>query len=147
MAPHDEAPLSTHERERLLHRLHGYLVWVGAEIPDVVEIDGRNIPLHELIWKLFNKRELTDREIAGIESLVRFLEKREACDERRLARANLTEDEANDLYNEASGLLRAIMDLKEIEQGRNPDKDLHRRAVRKKIRDAHALLQFVDELG
>jgi hypothetical protein len=39
------------------------------------------------------------------------------------------------------------MDLKEIEQGRNPDKDLRRRDVRKKIRDAHALLKFVDELG
>ena len=147
MAPHAEETLSTHERERLLHRLHGYLVWVGAEIPDVVEIDGRNIPLHELIWKLFNKNELTDREIVGIESLIRFLEKREACDESRLARANLTEEEAYTLYNEASGLLRAIMDLKEIEQGRNPDKDLRRREVRKKIRDAHSLLKFVDELG
>ncbi|KAF5411112.1 MAG: DUF5788 family protein [Euryarchaeota archaeon] len=147
MAPHDEATLSTHERERLLHRLHGYLVWVGAEIPDVVEIDGRTIPLHELIWKLFNKSEVTDREIAGIESLIRFLEKREACDEHRLARANLTEEDAYALYNEASGLLRAIMDLKEIEQGRHPDRDLRRREVRKKIRDAHALLKFVDELG
>jgi len=139
--------LSARERDSLLHRLHRYLVWVGAEIPDVCEIDGTEIPLRELIWRLISKQQLTEEETAGIESLIHVLEKKEANDEVAIAEANISKEEAKNLYNEASGLLRAIMDLKEIEHGTHPDKDIRRKEMRKKIRDAHSLLKFVDEIG
>jgi len=139
--------LSARERDSLLHRLHRYLVWVGAEIPDVCEIDGTGIPLRELIWRLISKQQLTEEETAGIESLIHVLEKKEANDEVAIAEANISKEEAKNLYNEASGLLRAIMDLKEIEHGTHPDKDIRRKEMRKKIRDAHSLLKFVDEIG
>ena len=138
--------LSTSERENLLHRLHGYLAWVGAEIPNVFEIDGTEIPLHELVWRLISKEELTEDEIARIESLVRILEKKEACDEIALADENITKEEAEGLYKEAAGLLRAIMNLKEIEHGAHPDIDIRRKVLHKKIRDARGLLKFVDEV-
>ena len=138
--------LSTSERENLLHRLHGYLAWVGAEIPDVFEIDGTEIPLHELVWRLISKEELTEEEIVGIESLIRVLEKKEAYDEIALADENITKEEAEDLYKEAAGLLRAIMDLKEIEHGAHLDTDIRRKELQKKIRDAQGLLKFVDEV-
>ncbi len=140
--------LSPAERDKLLHRLHGYLVWVGAEIPPVFEIEGMEIPLHELVWRLINKKELTDDEIAGIESLICGLEKRESCDEAAIAKADITEEEANNLYNEASGLLRAIMDLKDLERGARPDDyDLRRKVAQKKVRDANSLLKFVEKSG
>ena len=140
--------LSPVERDKLLHRLHGYLVWVGAEIPPVFEIKGMEIPLHELVWRLINKKELTDDEIAGIESLICGLEKRESCDEAAIAKADITEEEANNLYNEASGLLRAIMDLKDLERGARPDDyDLRRKLAQKKVRDANSLLKFVEKSG
>ncbi len=138
--------LSVNEREKLLHGLHGYLAWVGAEIPDVFEIDGTEIPLHELVWRLINKKELTESETAGIESLIRALEEKEACDETALARETITREEAEDLYKEASGLLRAIMDLKGIENGAHPDKDVRRKILQKKISDARSLLKFVDDV-
>ncbi len=138
--------LSVNEREKLLHGLHGYLAWVGAEIPDVFEIDGTEIPLHELVWRLINKKELTESETAGIESLIRALEEKEACDETALARETITREEAEDLYKEASGLLRAIMDLKGIENGAHPDKDVRRKILQKKISDARGLLKFVDDV-
>ncbi len=140
--------LSPAERDKLLHRLHSYLVWVGAEIPPVFEIGGMEIPLHELVWRLINKKELTDDEIAGIESLICGLEKRESCNEAAIAKAGITEEEANNLYNEASGLLRAIMDLKDLERGARPDDyDLRRKLAQKKVRDANSLLKFVEKLG
>ena len=140
--------LSADERDKLLHRLHGYLAWVGAEIPSVFEIDGMEIPLHELVWRLINKKELADEEIVGIESLISVLEKKESRDEAAIAEADITEEEANNLYKEASGLLRAIMDLKDLERGACPDDyDLRRKAAQKKVRDAHTLLKFVDKLG
>ncbi|MCK4812180.1 MAG: methyl-accepting chemotaxis protein, partial [Methanosarcinales archaeon] len=133
--------LSPVERDRLLHRLHGYLAWVGAEIPPVFEVDDMQIQLHELVWRLINKKELTDDEITGIESLICALEKKELCDEAAIAEADITEEEANNLYNEASGLLRAIMDLKDLERGARPDDyDLRRKVAQKKVRDAHSLL-------
>ncbi len=140
--------LSPVERDRLLHRLHGYLAWVGAEIPPVFEVDDMQIQLHELVWRLINKKELTDDEITGIESLICALEKKELCDEAAIAEADITEEEANNLYNEASGLLRAIMDLKDLERGARPDDyDLRRKVAQKKVRDAHSLLKFVEKLG
>jgi len=54
--------------------------------------------------------------------------------------------EAEDLYKEASGLLRAIMDLKGIENGAHPDKDVRRKILQKKISDARGLLKFVDDV-
>lgn len=138
--------LSVNEREKLLHGLHGYLAWVGAEIPDVFEIDGTEIPLHELVWRLINKKELTEAETAGIESLIRALEEKEACDETALARETITREEAECLYKEASGLLRAIIDLKGIENGAHPDKDVRRKILQKKISDARGLLKFVDDV-
>ena len=138
--------LSVNEREKLLHGLHGYLSWVGAEIPDVFEIDGTEIPLHEVVWRLINKKELTEAETAGIESLIRALEAREACDETALAKETITREEAECLYKEAAGLLRAIMDLKGIENGAHPDKDVRRKILQKKISDAQGLLKFVDDV-
>ncbi len=138
--------LSVSEREKLLHGLHGYLTWVGAEIPDVFEIDGTEIPLHEVVWRLISKKELTEAETAGIESLIRALEAREACDETALAKEAITREEAECLYKEAAGLLRAIMDLKRIENGAPPDRDVHRKILQKKISDARGLLKFVDDV-
>ena len=132
----------------MLHRLHGYLVWVGAEIPPVFEIDDMQIPLHDLVWRLINKQELTDDEITGIELLICTLENKESCDEDAIAKADITEEEANNLYNEASGLLRAIMDLKDLERGARPDDyDLRRKVAQKKVRDANSLLKFVEKSG
>jgi len=138
--------LSVSERDKLLHGLHGYMAWVGAEIPDVFEIDGTEIPLHELVWRLINKKELTEPETIGIESLIRALEAKEACDETALAKETITREEAECLYKEASGLLRAIMDLKGIENGAHPDKDVRRKILQKKISDARGLLKFVDDV-
>ena len=138
--------LSVSEREKLLHGLHGYLTWIGAEIPDVFEIDGTEIPLHEVVWRLINKKELTEAETAGIESLICALEGAEMRDETALAKETITREEAEDLYKEASGLLRAIMDLKRIENGAHPDKDVRRKILQKKISDAKGLLKFVDDM-
>ena len=141
-----EETLSERERARLLRRLHGYLVWVGAEIPKVCVIDGSAIPLHELIWRLINKKELTDGEISEIESLIHLLEKKESCNEAALADADITEEEAENLYDEAAGILRAIIDLKEIGNRTRQDSDLKRDDLRKKIRDAKGLLRFADKV-
>ena len=138
--------LSISEREKLLHGLHGYMAWVGAEIPDIFEIDGTEIPLHEVVWRLINKKELTEAETAGIESLIGALGEKETCDENALAKETITREEAEDLYNEASGLLRAIMDLKGIENGSHHDKDVRRKILQKKISDTRGLLKFVDEV-
>ena len=138
--------LSANARDKLLHGLHGYMAWVGAEIPDTFEIDGTEVPLHELVWRLINKKELTEHETIGIESLIRALEAKEACNETALAKETITRDEAECLYKEASGLLRAIMDLKGVENGAQPDADVRRKVLQKKINDARGLLKFVDDV-
>src|SRR3972149_1625774 len=105
--------ISQEEREHLLNGLHRYLIWVGEEIPEKVQVDGKNIKLHELIWRCIHKKEISEEEKDRFLELVSILENKAKHDEDILLKTNLTREEAKRLYNEIASFMRAIMDLKE----------------------------------
>ncbi len=39
----------------LLNKLHRPLFWVGEHIPEEIDINGKNVKLHEIIWEIINK--------------------------------------------------------------------------------------------
>ncbi|NPE30896.1 hypothetical protein HNV12_23675 [Methanococcoides sp. SA1] len=71
------------ERKKLFARLHHHLFWVGQLIPYEIEIDGENIQLHEVVWQLLNKKELSDTDNKYIEHWISLLSKREKQGETR----------------------------------------------------------------
>lgn len=107
--------ISEKERELFLNDLRSYLVWVGEKIPDEVKLDGKVLNLHELIWRFINKKKLSDKELEYIDKLIPLLEHKEKQDEKLLETSPLICDEAKQIHDEAAGLIRAIMDLKDIE--------------------------------
>ncbi len=162
--------LTEDERRRLLINLHRFLVWVGVQIPVKLEMDreiikkkieqyylnDRDIPpevhmntgtiyLHDLIWRLINEKELTEKEKLEIEELISILEAEEKHEEELLKKANLTRSQAKQLYNETAGVMRALLDLKDLLGVKKPS-EYGREAVNRKVEDAKRWSAFMEQI-
>jgi hypothetical protein len=112
-----EADLSYKERNKLLWSLRGSFAWAGKKIPVSVEIDGQECRLRDLVREL-EKGKLLDPDEAGeIRALIPKLREQAKVDEDLLETEKLTKIEAEPLYEEATGLLRAAMELKDRLEG------------------------------
>lgn len=138
--------ISQDEREHMLFELHRYLVWVGVVLPEEIDIDHQHIKLHDLIWKLIQKESLTENERKCVKGLIYSLEQKEQLDEERIAKAKLTRAQAEQLHSEAAGLLRAIMDLRDLEEGRIKQADFDEVSTRDRVQDARRWLDFVKQM-
>ncbi len=138
--------ISEEEREHLLAGLHRFLVWVGEKVPEEVEVDGKSIKLHELIWRCIHKKQLSEEEKERLSELIQILETKEKHDEDALHKAHLTREEAKRLYEESASLIRAIMDLRECEAGKVKLKESSDE-IRSKVEDARRWIGFLKNVG
>ncbi|MCX9025825.1 MAG: DUF5788 family protein [Candidatus Methanoperedens sp.] len=138
--------ISLEEREHLLNGLHRYLIWVGEQVPDEVMVNGKNIKLHELIWRCIHKKDISEEEKTRLLELVNLLETKAKEDEEVLSKTLLTREDAKRLYNEIASLIRAIMDLRDCEAGRVrliESKD----EIKQKVDDARRWVGFLKNVG
>jgi hypothetical protein len=138
--------ISLEEREHLLNGLHRYLIWVGEAVPEEVEVDGKNIQLHELIWGCIHKKEHSEQEKNRILELVQLLEAKVEHDEETLIKARLTREEAKRLYHDIASLIRSIMDLKECEADKVRLK-VSSDEIKQKVDDARRWMGFLKTVG
>jgi hypothetical protein len=162
--------LTEEERRKLLASLHHLLVWVGVKEPEECKIDREalqsemekfhqtekdlppeihpdkcTVDLHHLIWRLINEKEITDEERSQIEEMIDLLEKKEKAEEEVLLHERLTHAEARQIYNEAAGVLRSIIDLKDLLKTKEhtaEDKNL----IKIKVEDAKRWNEFMDKV-
>jgi hypothetical protein len=113
-----EADLGYEERNKLLWSLRGAFAWAGKKIPVSVEIDGQECRLRDLVRELEEGKLLDPDEAGEIRALIPKLRERAKVDEDLLETEKLTKIEAEALYEEATGLLRAAMELKDRLEGR-----------------------------
>ena len=132
------------EREHMLFELHRYLAWVGESIPEMITIDGKEFQLHDLVWKLIQKKRLTESERKYVKWLIHKLENLEQIDEEKIEKAHLTQ--AALIQDEAAGLLRAIMDLKELEEGKIQRADLKKLNISNKVEDARRWVKYMKQM-
>ena len=137
------------ERKQLLSALHSRLFWVGQHIPDYVEFEGETYPLHNYVWELIQKDELSPAEKSRIDRCIEIVSAKEIKDEKELEKRPLTPEEARKLYHETAGLLRAITDLKEIESGtvKENTKRFQEQFVNQRIKDAKLWLEFIKKVS
>ncbi|WP_410508158.1 DUF5788 family protein [Methanosarcina hadiensis] len=141
--------ITDEERKQLLSALHCRLFWVGQHIPDYVEFEGKKYPLHNYVWELIQKENLTPDEKSRIDKCIDIISAREKEDEKKLEEKPLTEEEAKSLYHETAGLLRAITDLKEIESGtlKESTKRFQEKFNEQRVRDAKLWLEFIKNVS
>jgi len=138
--------ISLEEREHLLNGLHRYLIWVGEKVPEEVMVNGKNIKLHELIWRCIHNKDISEEEKARLLDLVNLLETKAKEDEEVLSKTLLTREEAKRLYNEIASFIRAIMDLRDCEAGRVRLKE-SKDEIKQKVDDARRWVGFLKNVG
>lgn len=162
--------LTEEERKKLLSSLHHVLVWVGVKEPEGIEIDRfalrgemekfhqteKDLPpeihvdkgtidLHHLIWRLINEKEITDQEKLQIEEIIDLLGKKEKKDEDLLREMQLTKKQAEVLYNEAAGVIRALIDLKDLLKKKEHSEET-RNLIHRKVEDTKRWNKFMDSI-
>lgn len=132
----------------MLSALHSRLFWVGQYIPHSVELEGKNCPLHEYVWEMIQKEEITEEEKKQIENCIEILSIKEMEDEKELEEKPLTREEARTLYHETAGLLRTIMDLREIEDGTMKEnaKRFQEQFLSQRVKDAKLWVEFLKKV-
>ncbi|AKB18787.1 MULTISPECIES: DUF5788 family protein [unclassified Methanosarcina] len=116
--------LGSQERNRLLWSLRSDFAWAGKKIPESVEIEGEEYRLRDMVRDLGEKERLNPDEAAKIRALIPKLKERAKADEELLETEELTRVEAEALYEEAVGLLRAAMELKDKLEGKGGEKSV-----------------------
>jgi hypothetical protein len=140
-----QRPITPEERRRLELKLHRMLVWVGVLTPFEFELGGRVVPLHDIVWDLLAKDCLTDEEKEYVRKLINRLQKHEHFDEEVLHNSQLTVAEADVIFKEASGLLRAILSLKSL-VGRKDTCALKTRTSQRRLEEAKYWLGFLKQI-
>ena len=137
------------ERKQLLAALHTRLFWVGEKIPYFVEMDGKKCKLHDRVWELINKDTLSEDDKQEIEKCIVLLKDKERIDELELETKEMTLEEAKKLSDETAGLLRAIMDLREIEEGvsKEKEKKFHELFSAQRTEEIRRWLNFLKDAG
>lgn len=125
--------LTEEERIRIIKRLHSMLSWVGSSIPEKEMIQGEQIDLRKIIVELISKQELLREDIEKARILAKGIAEREQYLEEVITHGDITEEEALKLLDEARGLLRAMEELKNIQE------------VGKAIETKEILLKKVDD--
>lgn len=134
------------ERQHFLLGLHRFLAWVGEKLPDEVEVNGRKVMLHDLIWGCIHQKEFSVKEKKYFFDMIHILETKEKYNEDRLREANLTREEAKALYRDSAGLIRAILDMRECESGAVKLKE-DGSEIKRKVDDAKRWMGFLKNVG
>ncbi|WP_440946550.1 DUF5788 family protein [Methanosarcina sp. T3] len=120
----DAEYISYQERNKLLWSLRSEFAWAGKKIPESVEIDGEIYRLRDMVRDLGEKELPGPDEAAEIRALIPKLKERAKADEELLETEKLTKAEAETLYEETVGLLRAAMELKDKLEGKSGEKSV-----------------------
>ena len=162
--------LTETERRRLLANLHKVLVWVGSKEPETIQIepaaideelqkfhqtmkdlppevhlDKGTVELHRLIWRLINEKEITEEERIQIEELIDILRKEEQKEENILMGQRLTRAQAQQLYEETAGVIRALLTLKDLLKIKERS-DITKEAGIGKVEDIRRWNKFIDQI-
>ena len=120
--------LTEEERHRILRRLHATLSWVGVRIPEELDLDGERVRLRDLVDRFVFDDFIDDEERAEVMDLIDKLEDKAEILEEALEEEDLTLEEAEEILNRAIGVLRAIDELKHLEDDEEWE-DAHRRLM------------------
>lgn len=137
--------ITAEERDKLELKLHRLLVWVGVLTPFEFELGDKKVPLHDIVWDLLAKDCLTEKEKDYVRKLIYKLQRHEKVDEEVLHSHELTVDEADEIFREASGLLRAILSLKSL-IGRKDVCPVKTRVNKRRLEEAKYWLNFLRQI-
>ena len=145
----DEKYIGYEERNKFLWSLRSEFAWEGKKIPESVEIEGQEYKLIDLVRKMGETKVVDPDEAADIRALIPKLNEKAKANEELLDTEELTRKEAEMLYEEAAGLMRAAMELKDKLEGKDGEKgseEFKKMLKTQKLRDEKSWQDFIKSL-
>ncbi|MDY6964787.1 MAG: DUF5788 family protein [Halobacteriota archaeon] len=106
--------ISEKDKKDLIEKLSKPSSLVGKDIPDEIFLDDEKLELSGIVLDLIKKEVVSDYDLKFARELKRKLLKKQADEETYLKDSDLTEEEANILYEEILGIKRAILALEGV---------------------------------
>ncbi|MFP4546087.1 MAG: DUF5788 family protein [Methanomassiliicoccales archaeon] len=131
------------DRKRYLAKIHSSLFWVGRFIPEEEEVEGKTVPLRDLIFRWIGERDRSDEEIRGALSLASKLECKAREMEDRIKEEDISREEAERLLDHILGLMRAVNELRK--RG-GEGSEIRLQALTHQVDDQRRWLEFVKGL-
>lgn len=140
----DSSKLSDYERENMIIKLNKEFAYAGATIPSEIFIDGERISLRSFIFEVSKKRGmLPPDKIAYANHIIPLVKKKRKEIVDRISKETLTRSTAQDLYQLALGLSRALDTLYHIHE---PLFSIEEEIKRAKIEDGRRWISLVKKV-
>ena len=135
--------LTPEERAKLLSRFHSLLFWVGEHVPDSEELDGRKVPLKDVVFRFITEMQPSEDTVQSAHELASSLEHKARSLEKDLRLEPMERETAYRVMHEALGLLRAVDELRDIKL---KDRILKARDLMSKVSDEKRWLDFLQKV-
>jgi hypothetical protein len=135
--------LTPEERVKILSRIHSLLFWVGENVPDTEELDGREVPLRDVVFRFITEPQPNEDTVRRAHDLAQALESKAKALERDLRLEKMERETAHRVMHEALGLLRAVDELRDLKL---EDRDVKARALVTKVSDEKRWLDFLQNV-
>ncbi len=135
--------LTPEERAKILSRFHSLLFWVGENVPDTEELDGRNVPLKDVVFRFITEMQPNEDTVRSAHQLASSLEHKARSLEKDLRLEPMERETAHRVMHEALGLLRAVDELRDV---RLQDRDVKARELMFKVSDEKRWLDFLQKV-
>jgi len=135
--------LTPEERAKILSRFHSLLFWVGENVPDSEELDGRKVPLRDVVFRFITEPQPDEDTVRRAHDLARSLESKARSLERDLRLKEMERETAYKVMHEALGLLRAVDELRDIKL---EDREVKARELMTKVSDERRWLDFLQKV-
>jgi hypothetical protein len=135
--------LTPEERKKILSRIHSLLYWVGENVPDTEELDGRKVPLKDVVFRFITEMQPNEDTVRSAHELAGALERKARSLEKDLRLEQMERETAYQVMHEALGLLRAVDELRDIKLA---DRNLKARELMSKVSDEKRWLDFLQKV-
>lgn len=135
--------LTPEERKKILSRFHSLLFWVGENVPDTEELDGRKVPLRDVVFRFITEQQPNEDTVRSAHELAITLEHKARSLEKDLRLEPMERETAFRVMHEALGLLRAMDELREIKL---EDRNVKARELMSKVSDEKRWLGFLQKV-
>ncbi len=135
--------LTSQERAKIMGSINSLFFWAGHMIPDEWEIEGRKVRLRDTVFRMVNDDEVTLEELQAAKALADVLEKEARRLQGDLREDDLTQAQADSLFDDICGLLRGVAELRELQTQHD---EYRKEQLMQNIGDEKRWLRYVKEV-
>ncbi len=134
--------LQPEERKRIMNRIQSLFNWIGATIPEDIEIENKRIKLRKLVSDFITKSDVSGDDKENIRILIKALKKKSVELRKVISTQDITDHEAMELLDEITGILRAVDKLRNLTEDDEDEINSGKEDLMRKIDDEKRWLKF-----